>query len=87
MLMLADDLGHGDTGCYGAPDARTPNIDRLAGRAVRFTDAYTAFPEDRAVNGTFASIASVRRVPAALRSPLRRASEVPHEPQQTDLPP
>ena len=40
--------------------------------------------KDRTVNGTFASIASVRRGPAALRSPLRRASEVPHEPQQTE---
>jgi hypothetical protein len=38
----------------------------------------------RTVNGTFVSIASVRRGPAALRSPLRRASEVPHEAQQTE---
>ena len=39
---LADDLGYGDLGCYGAPRIRTPNIDRLAAEGVRFTDFYVA---------------------------------------------
>ena len=30
VLILMDDLGYGDVGSYGGPDARTPNIDRLA---------------------------------------------------------
>ncbi len=30
IFILADDLGHADIGCYGAPDARTPHIDALA---------------------------------------------------------
>src|SRR5258708_32234956 len=30
VLVLMDDLGYGDLGSYGAPDVRTPNIDRLA---------------------------------------------------------
>jgi arylsulfatase A-like enzyme/sugar lactone lactonase YvrE len=40
VLILADDLGYGDTGCYGATKLRTPNIDRLAREGVRFTQAY-----------------------------------------------
>ncbi|MCB1231488.1 MAG: sulfatase [Verrucomicrobiae bacterium] len=40
VFILADDLGYGDPGCYGAPDIRTPNIDRLAAEGVRFTDFY-----------------------------------------------
>jgi len=38
--MLADDLGYGDTACYGARGVRTPNIDRLARRGLLFTDAH-----------------------------------------------
>lgn len=37
MLIVADDLGYGDVGCYGAPDVRTPHIDRLAAEGMRFT--------------------------------------------------
>jgi len=44
ILILADDLGYGDVGCYGAPDVRTPNMDRLAAEGVRCTDGYAAFP-------------------------------------------
>lgn len=42
VLVLADDLGYGDLGCYN-PEARTrtPNYDRLASRGVRFTDAHS----------------------------------------------
>ena len=39
VLIIADDLGDGDLGCYGHPQIRTPNIDRLAAEGVRFTDA------------------------------------------------
>ena len=40
VLILADDLGWADLGCYGADLHETPNLDRLAGRSVRFTNAY-----------------------------------------------
>src|SRR5260221_8193643 len=40
VLVLMDDMGYGDLGSYGAPDVRTPNIDRLAREGVRLTDAY-----------------------------------------------
>lgn len=42
ILILADDLGYGDIGCYNSEaKAPTPNIDRLAAQGVRMTDAHT----------------------------------------------
>ena len=42
IFILADDLGTGDVSCYGADNRKTPNIDQLAARGMRFTHAYTA---------------------------------------------
>jgi arylsulfatase A-like enzyme len=42
VLIMTDDVGYGDIGSYGAPDIRTPNIDRLAREGVRLTDFYAA---------------------------------------------
>jgi arylsulfatase A-like enzyme len=42
IFILADDLGWGDLSCYGRPDYRTPNLDRLAAEGTKFTDAYSA---------------------------------------------
>ncbi|MFI3259343.1 MAG: arylsulfatase [Rikenellaceae bacterium] len=42
IYILADDLGYGDTGVYGADKIKTPNIDRLASQGRRFTDAHSA---------------------------------------------
>src|SRR5215208_1216878 len=44
VLIMTDDVGYGDFGVYGAPDIRTPNIDRLAREGVRFTDFYANAP-------------------------------------------
>lgn len=44
ILILADDLGFGDLGCYGASDIRTPHLDRLAQEGLRFTDFYVSQP-------------------------------------------
>ena len=41
VLILADDLGYGDLGCYGATKISTPNLDRIAREGTRFTHAYT----------------------------------------------
>ncbi len=40
VLIVVDDLGYGDLGCYGSKDIRTPAIDRLAKEGVRLTDFY-----------------------------------------------
>jgi len=41
VIILADDLGFGDTGCYGASKIPTPNVDRLARQGLRFRDAHS----------------------------------------------
>ena len=40
IFILADDLGYGDLGCYGQREILTPNLDRLAGEGVCFTEHY-----------------------------------------------
>ena len=42
IVILADDMGYGDIGCYGSPDVPTPNIDALSKSGVRFTDGYVS---------------------------------------------
>lgn len=44
VLIVIDDLGWADLGCYGSKFHRTPNLDKLAAAGVRFTDAYAACP-------------------------------------------
>lgn len=44
IFILVDDMGWADLGCYGSTFHETPNIDRLAGRSMRFTSAYAACP-------------------------------------------
>jgi arylsulfatase A-like enzyme len=41
VFIVADDLGYGDLGAYGATRLKTPNLDRLAAEGVRFTNGYT----------------------------------------------
>ena len=44
IFILADDLGAHDLGCFGSRFYETPNLDRLAARGTRFTQAYAASP-------------------------------------------
>ena len=65
IIILADDLGYGDLGCYGAKNVETPNVDKLAKQGIRFTDAH--------------AIASTSTHPATLcsRANMRGASRAP----------
>ena len=40
VVIIADDLGYGDLGCYGATRIKTPRIDSLAKAGLLFTAAY-----------------------------------------------
>ncbi|MCA9079715.1 MAG: sulfatase [Planctomycetaceae bacterium] len=42
ILILCDNLGYGDVGCYGSKLHRTPHVDRLAREGLRFTDFYVS---------------------------------------------
>jgi len=42
IVIMADDLGYGDIGSFGATDIKTPNIDRMAAEGIKFTAAYAA---------------------------------------------
>jgi arylsulfatase A len=42
LIIYVDDLGYADVGCYGARGVSTPNIDRLAGSGLVFTDAHSS---------------------------------------------
>lgn len=41
IIFYVDDLGYGDLGCYGAKGVSTPNVDKLASKGIRFTDAHS----------------------------------------------
>lgn len=44
ILVMADDLGWKELGCYGQEKIRTPHIDRMASEGIRFTQFYTGAP-------------------------------------------
>lgn len=44
LVVLCDDLGYGDLGCYGHPVVKTPNVDRFAAEGLKLTHCYAAAP-------------------------------------------
>src|SRR5262249_38957290 len=44
VILLADDLGYGDLGCFGNPAIKTPHLDNLASEGLRLTHCYASFP-------------------------------------------
>ena len=42
VLILSDNLGNGDVGCFGSKLHRTPNLDRMAAEGVKLTGFYSA---------------------------------------------
>src|SRR5215213_6125592 len=44
ILIIADDLGYGELGCYGQKKIKTPSLDRMAREGIRFTQFYAGSP-------------------------------------------
>jgi arylsulfatase A-like enzyme len=44
IIILADDMGYSDLGCYGSSFYETPRIDQLFSEGIKFTQAYAASP-------------------------------------------
>jgi len=44
VVIMADDLGYGDIGCYGNKEIKTPHLDKLAAGGMRFTDFHSSGP-------------------------------------------
>ena len=83
VILLADDLGWTDLTGYGSDLHATPNIDRLAGESVKFTDAYAAAP---VCSPTRASIMT-GKYPARLRMTTWRESSGTPPLKRTVIPP
>lgn len=73
IVFMTDDQGYGDLSCMGATDFRTPHLDRLADRGVRFTNWYSNSPvcsPSRAalITGRYPGHAGVRAILAGHRT-------------------
>lgn len=84
VLILADDLGWRDLGCYGNEIYDTPNLDRLADRGTRFTNAYAAAPNCSPSRASLLTGQAPARLGLTTYMPGR---DVPHAPlRPPDMP-
>ena len=77
VLVMANQLGYGDLGCYGQNWIETPNVDRLAREGCRFTEAYAGGDSSAAslwclMTGRFAALGVQKGKPSFELSPDQR---------------
>jgi len=84
VLIVADDLGYGDLSSYGAPDTRTPHLDRLAREGVRLTQFYANAPVCTPTRAALITGRYQQRV--LLERPLETNAETPHTGLDVGLP-
>ncbi len=70
VLIIADNIGYGDLGCYGQTKVKTPNLDRLANDGIRFTSYYAGSPEDQASRASLMTGLEPKHVGASFSRPL-----------------
>src|SRR5215813_4474696 len=86
VFILADDLGYADVSCYGRPDFRTPNIDHLASRGVRFLQAYANSAVCTATRTALITGRYQYRLRLGLEEPLAGNPDVGLPPEHPTLP-
>ena len=86
VFLLADDLGYADVSCYGRPDLRTPNIDRLAATGVRFLQAYANSAVCSATRIALITGRYQYRIRAGLEEPILYGTNLGLPPEHPTLP-
>jgi arylsulfatase A-like enzyme len=86
LFILADDLGYADVSCYGRPDLKTPNVDRLAAQGLRFTQAYANSAVCSATRTALMTGRYQYRLRIGLEEPLARDTNVGLPPEHPTLP-
>jgi arylsulfatase A-like enzyme len=86
VFILADDLGYADLSCCGRRDFSTPNIDRIAERGVRFTQAYANSAVCSATRLALITGRYQYRLPLGLEEPLAGKTDVGLPPEHPTLP-
>jgi arylsulfatase A-like enzyme len=87
LYIMADDMGWGDLSCYGRPDYRTPNLDRLASEGTRFTHAYAAAPVCTPTRCAFVTGRYPARTPVGLEEPLAWRKQLAQQKRDVGLAP
>lgn len=83
LFILADDMGWGDLSCYGRPDYKTPNLDKLAIEGIRFTNAYSAAPVCTPTRVGFMTGRYPARLRVGLEEPIFERKELNEEQLKT----
>src|SRR5713226_1119663 len=86
VFFLADDLGYADVACYGRPDIKTPNIDNIAHRGLRFLQAYANSAVCTATRTALITGRYQYRLRLGLEEPLRGNLDVGLPPEHPTLP-
>src|SRR6266436_6466944 len=86
VFIMADDLGYADVACYGRPDLKTPNIDRIAADGVRFLQAYANSAVCSATRTALITGRYQYRLRTGLEEPLAGNANVGLPPEHPTLP-
>ena len=86
VFILADDMGWADLSCYGRPDYKTPNLDRLASQGMRFTNAYSAAPVCTPTRVGFHTGRYPARLPVGLEEPIQARKAIGEKIKTTGIP-
>jgi len=86
VFILADDMGYADLSCYGRPDYRTPNIDRIATGGMQFKQAYANSAVCSATRTALITGRYQYRLPVGLEEPLNARRNIGLPPSHPTLP-